>query len=68
MIRNNKLSFEFKGDKYEFVSKSPILGQGGNWNLWVMHDPSYKPNSRKSKDPAFAFGAAGKVEYLFQRK
>ena len=68
VIRNNKLSFEFKGDKYEFVSKSPILGQGGNWNLWVMHDPSYKPNSRKSKDPGFAFGAAGKVEYLFQRK
>jgi hypothetical protein len=68
IIQNNKLSFEYNGDKYEFVSKSPILGSGGKWNLWVMHDLSYQPTSQKSEENPFIFGAAGRVEYLFERR
>ncbi len=66
-IKNNEVNFEFNGEKYRFVSKSPILGQGGNWNLWVLHDPAYQPNYVVSEDSPFIFGAAGKVEYLFKR-
>lgn len=68
VIKNNELTFNYNGENYKFVSKSPILGQGGNWNLWVMHDPEYQPNFSTSDENPFAFGAAGKVEYLFERE
>lgn len=68
VIKDNKISFEFNGDKYEFVSKSPILGSGGNWNLWVMHDSDFQPIYKMSEENPFIFGAAGKVDYLFQKR
>jgi hypothetical protein len=68
VIRGEKISFEHGVDKYEIVSKSPVLGSGGNWNLWVMHDPSYRPANQLSPDSPFMFGAASKVEFLFERE
>jgi len=68
VIKNNEISFDFNGEKYRFVSKSPILAAGGKWNLWVMHDPNYQPNSEVSKDYPFIFGAAGKVENVFNKR
>ena len=67
-IRNNKFSFEFNGEKYRFVSKSPIVGMGGNWNLWVMHDSDYQTSYELSEENPFAFGAVGRVENLFNRR
>ena len=67
-IKNNELSYEFNGDKYRFVSRTPVLGQGGNWNLWIMHDPDYKATYKVSDGSPFIFGAAGKVSNLFQRR
>ena len=66
VIKNNELTFEYDGDKYRFVSKNPILGSGGKWNLWVMHDPDYRLNYSLPSDNPFAFGAAGKVDDLFE--
>jgi hypothetical protein len=41
-IENNKISFTLGGDDYEWTSSAPILGtNGGNWNLWVLHDAGY---------------------------
>lgn len=68
LIQNNKIQFEFNGDKYKFISKSPILGLGGKWNLWVMHDPGYQPTYSVTEEKPFVFGAAGKVEYLFEKQ
>jgi len=68
VIKNNEMSFDFNGEKYKFVSRLPILSVGGKWNLWVMHDSAYQPNYDLSEDDPFIFGAAGKVEYLFNRK
>ena len=67
-IKNNELTFNYNGDKYKFISRSPILGQGGNWNLWIMHDPEYQPAYEMSEQSPFVFGAAGKVDYLFERR
>lgn len=67
-VEDNKISFEFGGDRYQIVSKSPILGQGGKWNLWVMYDPTYQPTNKMSADSPFIFGAAGKVDFLFERR
>ncbi len=40
-VRNNVVAFEWGGDKYEWESSLPVVGTGGNWNLWVLHDPDY---------------------------
>lgn len=40
-IENNKISFTLGGDLYEWISSAPVVGNGGNWNLWVLHDAAY---------------------------
>ncbi|MBD0326019.1 MAG: hypothetical protein ICV68_06300 [Pyrinomonadaceae bacterium] len=42
-IEHNKISFNWDGAQYEWFSNSPIIGSGGNWNLWVMRDADYIP-------------------------
>jgi hypothetical protein len=41
-VRNNVVAFEWGGEKYEWESSLPVVGTGGNWNLWVLHDPDYR--------------------------
>ncbi|MGH9904831.1 MAG: hypothetical protein ACRD8U_04500 [Pyrinomonadaceae bacterium] len=41
VIEDNKISFAWKGDSYDWISKDPIVGSGGRWNLWVLHDADY---------------------------
>jgi hypothetical protein len=41
LIEDNKIVFSWKGVRYEWVSEAPIVGSGGVWNLWVLHDPTY---------------------------
>jgi hypothetical protein len=41
-VRNNVVSFEWGGNRYEWESSLPVTGTGGNWNLWVLHDPDYR--------------------------
>src|SRR5919205_3360428 len=41
-VRNNTVAFEWGGDRYEWESSLPVVGTGGNWNLWVLHDPDYR--------------------------
>ncbi|HEX8146637.1 MAG TPA: hypothetical protein VF591_05625 [Pyrinomonadaceae bacterium] len=41
-VRNNTVAFEWGGDKYEWESSLPVVGTGGSWNLWVLHDPDYR--------------------------
>ena len=40
-IEHNRITFEWGGDRYEWVTGQPVVGIGGNWNVWVMHDPDY---------------------------
>ena len=40
-IEHNKISFNWEGTQYEWFSSSPIIGSGGNWNLWVTRDADY---------------------------
>jgi hypothetical protein len=41
VIEDNKISFTWKGVGYKWVSREPIVGSGGLWNLWVLHDQDY---------------------------
>ena len=40
-VRHNTVSFEWEGERYEWESSTPVVGTGGNWNLWVLADPDY---------------------------
>lgn len=40
-IEDNRISFAWKGVSYEWISQEPIVGSGGLWNLWVLHDPDF---------------------------
>ncbi|HVF56939.1 MAG TPA: hypothetical protein VM934_12370 [Pyrinomonadaceae bacterium] len=42
MVEHNRISFALGGERYEWVSSLPVVGMGGNWNLWVLHEPDYK--------------------------
>jgi hypothetical protein len=41
VIENNRIAFAWQGKRYEWTSEGPVVGSGGVWNLWVLHDPSY---------------------------
>ncbi len=41
-IEHNKISFEWGGERYQWVSSAPVVGLGGNWNIWMLHDADYK--------------------------
>ena len=43
IIEGNRIEFTVKGEHYEWLSGSPILRDGGAWNIWVLHDPKYVP-------------------------
>lgn len=61
IIDDRNISFEINGDKYEISSISPIICSGGKWNLWVLHEPDYRPNSDSEEE----FGG-GKMGALAQ--
>ncbi len=68
VIENNKISFTFNGDNYKFVSSAPILGSGGKWNLWVLHDPEYRSSYNLSPNSPYELGATDKLEFLFKKQ
>lgn len=68
VILDNKILFEYNGEKYQFTNKSPVLGAGGKWNLWILFDGKYQPSDKLSPDSPYQFGAADKVESLFGNK
>ena len=68
LVEDKTISFNYAGANYKFVSNKPVLGDGGNWNLWVMFDENYKPSADSSSNSSFTFGAANKTEYLFDNK
>ena len=62
VVEDNKLSFNFNGDNYKFVSSSPIIGSGGKWNVWVLYDPDYKPANQTTSQ-----FESGEIEDLFRK-
>lgn len=66
-IIDNKLFFSVNGDRYEIISESPILSNGGNWYAWILADPNYKKRFLDSQNPgSMEIGAANNIKYLFR--
>ena len=66
IVENNKISFSFNGDNYKFVSAAPVLGSGGKWNIWILHDADYRSSYNLSPN-SYQQGAADKIEFLFNK-
>ncbi|MBA2734732.1 MAG: hypothetical protein H0U54_17865, partial [Acidobacteria bacterium] len=44
-IERNRMKFTLNNEQYEWVSDVPIVEAGGPWNLYVLYDPNYVPDS-----------------------
>jgi len=62
IVDGNRIEFTMGGDRYEWLSASPILGGGGTWNLWVLHDPKYSPLFGAEKPPDTGKSVLQKVD------
>jgi len=62
IVDGNRIEFTMAGDRYEWLSASPILSGGGTWNLWVLHDPKYSPLFGAEKPPDTGKSALQKVD------
>lgn len=66
-IEDNKISFSIGEDVFEWTSSTPVVGSGGNWNLWVLRDTRYSPSvfyvpdqsaEKNMETPAVVFSSA----------
>jgi len=63
VVRGFALWFSWNGDRYEWLSRSPITESSGNWNLYVLAVPTMaKSNARR-----FSFGAVNSVEEFLSK-
>jgi hypothetical protein len=63
VIEDNKISFALKGVSYEWISREPIVGSGGIWNLWVLHDKDYADIFAPPEASARKTSGAGRLLY-----
>lgn len=66
-IEHNKISFNWDGTRYEWFSSSPIIGNGGNWNLWVTRDADYIPELYDPPPPQPTLRNAGNARPLVNK-
>lgn len=52
VVNGKKLAFQVENEKYDCLASAAILTQETNGQLWVYHDPNYKPTGNWTKsDP-----------------
>ena len=50
VLERHKISFSYNGDAYEWNNGDSILGQGGKWHLWVLHDRDFAGDEQRLRD------------------
>lgn len=63
-VAGNKIEFTLDGDRYHWLSSSPILREEGAWNLWVLHDVQYSPLFSVRQPPPTEKSALEKLDEL----
>lgn len=66
VVQGNKISFQIAGDRYEWISSTPVFNGGGN--LWVLHDAEYSPQNEMSSAGGYLIGATDRIEHLLKKK
>jgi len=65
-IVNNKLTFSYEDAKFEIVSESPILGEGGKWRVWILFEKDWFPTNKFS-DRSEVLTQSGSIEGFFKK-
>ena len=68
-LESNKIAFDSNGERFELISDEPIVAGGGDWNLWILFDPDFKPNLSFNSDSTdfVQYGAANSPENLLTK-
>jgi hypothetical protein len=64
-IRGSVLAFQADGVPYEVRAAAPIVGAGGAWNVYLMHDPLYLP--KQTNGPTI-LGGVDRLENLLPQR
>lgn len=48
-VRDNVISFQANGQRYEIRMGAPVVGSGGAWNLYGFYDRFYKPEDNRQQ-------------------
>ena len=51
-VDRNRMQFALDNDNYDCVASTPILTQAAGADVWVYHDPSFRPAGDWTHDPA----------------
>jgi hypothetical protein len=62
-VSNRSLTFTDGNERYEIQSTSRIVPAAGRFNLYVLHDPQWRPAVDQSDSPLI-LGAADRAEWL----
>ena len=62
-VTNALLSFTEGSDRYDIKSTSRIAPAAGRFNLYVLHDPEWRPTGDEANSPIIV-GAADRAEWL----
>ena len=62
-VTNALLSFTEGSDRYDIKSTSRIVPADGRFNLYVLHDPEWRPTGDEANSPIIV-GAADRAEWL----
>jgi hypothetical protein len=65
-IEGGTLKFTWASQAYECVSAAPILPDDGEKQIWIFHDPQYRPKNPLgiNSGDRFQFGAADSAQRL----
>lgn len=61
-VRDDTLSFTLEGKLYQWTSTAPILSDGGEMEMWVLHDAEFRPKDCRG----FCAGSASSFKYFLE--
>ena len=66
-VEGDRISFRVAGERYEWISGTPVFAGGREADLWVLHDTRYSPQNDSFPPGGYQIGASSHIEYLIKR-
>lgn len=64
VVAENKISFEHNGEVIGIENRTRVLPSNGKFNLWMMYDGNYRPESPLSPSMPIAYGSGSDMTKL----
>jgi hypothetical protein len=66
-VRGSSLTFSIDGETFTLTTAGPVAPGQAAFNLYVLHDPAWRPTYPDANLDAYILGAADRAEYLVPR-